>query len=149
MADGDGLPSDHHVARYCFGDRETGQTVSYKHFKLRPEDGGKLSTTWVECFHVADKSREAAARRLPTPWSGVNPADRIAFLKVKAIRAVVGSRGKLDVVEDGHPPANPCHAAIVNAGSRSDPELFDQDIATELSELAALDAPLASVRLRR
>ena len=134
MADGHPLPSSDTVARYCFSDKLMNGCVSFKNFKLRPRDAGKLSTTWVECPHTRARDFSSAITRLPAPSSN-RDGDLIVFLSISQVRNISGELGPLEVVGDGH-ARNQCHAAISKTGSVADPHLSSLLAQTELAALA-------------
>lgn len=118
MADGDPLPGPDHVARYCQQSGFKGGQISDANFAPRPRDDGRLSTNWVECPYVpaGDRSEAGAVARLLRSLRRNHAEDRIAFLRVEAVRGIKDERVTLDVREDRH-DANHCHAVIRNVAS--------------------------------
>jgi hypothetical protein len=141
MADGDPLPGQDSVARYCQQSRFKGGEISDANFAPRPRDNGQLSTNWVECAHAPsrDRTEAGAVARLLQRLIRNHPEDRVAFLRVRDIRGISVEPVNLDVREQGHW----CHAVILNVASAISSLEGEFEAQSVLARLARMHSRLA------
>src|SRR6266404_8851131 len=115
MADGDLIPDEHHVARYCKNSQVPNGVVSGAAFQLEGTHA-EVSVNWLEHLHPApDRTAQLQAARnamqttlnlKPNGWFAVLSAERITSLGEIAGAA-------LTLLVRHHPePGNDGHCAI-------------------------------------
>jgi hypothetical protein len=114
MADGDPLPRNDHVTRYCSPrDIADDGWISSAVFKPRDNDNGCASVTHVECFGLStyQENVTAAMQMLVDTVVGYQEAGKVAILVVWDIQRVATSRYRVNVIKKSS-RKNPCHSVV-------------------------------------
>lgn len=136
------IPDSDHVLRYAGQNRlqldDSGHPLALAPaaFKLRPEDNGKLSVTWLEYFHHCGPPRghDAVVAFRQSMSNRLGRKSAFGIANVGRLRSELGAVGKRIRILEEPTDDNPGHA-VVTGYSNDEEELLELLATSVFTEL--------------